>query len=489
MTRDLFLWVEGCNFHHCLYDTNDLSVIRGSSAMLDAIGARLASALGRGPLWSGASTAVFDKVTDGEVDAARTALGKDGWEHLTFAIGTGTSEAAAQAAARRDQMQSWSLTDFRTDGGHMPDSFDGIRPASEQDAVKTEYWISPSVKARIDYGRNQKYSADRLCRLGADAADLDRLTLARDIDALLDNAPIGTPESVKGKLAVLHFDGDGFGAARQRAGSNASFSAALQERLKSLMVAIVRSSRFPQYDEVHLKTEVLIWGGNDITLMTPAWNVSAVIRAFHDVTQSWDAGPPDNLGDIGFTGAVIIARGGTPIRQMVAMANASVDASKAAGVTGSVVLDIFESAAVPDASAGSMALIDAYRAAKFGTNSIEDLAIPIRDWPRFEKAMRRILSESEGAGLSRSRAYGLAKGHLERITTGDRDEADTWLIGEVQSYMERVRSQSDAVEEDHADLFSLPAVAHETPLAIRLRRGLDLWDYATTSERKPDAKI
>ena len=246
-----------------------------------------------------------------------------------------------------------------------------VLPAVEKSA---KGWLSASVQARRTDGRQQKqhfYEAelDRLLTLAAkpDAgADAKNIALLQDAKNALNRAdlgfassfedivadpPKGLPPNVAGKLAVVHIDGNGFGALRgevhKRGGDEAvgRLSADLElkrgrllARLLSWMLAaerptmrIVRKAK-DEPDE-RLRFETLLWGGDEMCFVLPAWHGWDCIGEIEDEIGAWRViDEPDRA----LTCAVgmVFASAKTPIRDLRRAADHLAEAAKDRGADG-----------------------------------------------------------------------------------------------------------------------------------------------------------
>ncbi len=476
-------WVEGVNFSSCLYDTNDLSVIRGSSLLYERFAEDFAGRPdGQKPLWAGASMAVYDSDGGAEtlVATLEEAAREEPYRHLSFAIGTGRSEAEAQARARVAQMQSWSLPDPHLDGAWRHDSLDGMRPAAPDGHDEIKGHLSPSVAARIKEGRDAARSKARLEALGAEGPQLEGIRFAQDFEDLVAKPPWWVPETMARKIAVIHLDGDGFNKARKAATDPEAFSDALREKFRGLMSALVEVSRKDAGDDRGIAPPVLrmvylVWGGDDITLVVPAWQVFVMLEAVSEAVASWKI----DGTRLGFSGAAIVANVKTPIRQMVALAGTAVDMLKESDTRGSVTIDMFKSLAVPDAEANLAQVLQEDRKVRLGANTPATVAVPLEQIAAFRDAAARLKTDGGALALSRSKAVGLANAHGQ---TGD----DSQLRAHLAEYDLQVLGHDveGAENPSEAALASLPLADTRAPLAARLKLILDLWDLVPPADRE-----
>ena len=462
------LRVEGVNFDHCLFDTNNLAVIRGASLLLDQVAVPVGEALKQAlkqkiePEWSGGSKAVFRfdaTPTDAQKAeaAVRAALATGAWQHLTWVIDrVEGDELRAEARNRTRQFRQWTVAPVAVSGAWRQDALDGVRPA-DPDCTDPKGPLSPSTRARRAYGRAQRSGFWRQ-RMGA--ALPDGTVFCEDFQDIVARTPAPLSESAASKIAVLHFDGDGFGKLAQASGGSAAFARAYAPISQNLLAALVneafRLERAEGNDPANrLRTEVLVWGGDDMTLVVPGWRALDMIAAFHEAAKSARiAGQP-----LGFTGSAIIAPHTAPIRRLKALAEEAVGLTKD-GARGGFTLDIFESASPPEDG------LEAHRARVYPGVATTALAFAGSQAGSLAKVVRRYQSEAGRTSPSRSA--------LHRMLREAADEAG--LSAALARHEERVLSATRGGAEGG---LRLPGVDRPTALSMRLL--LELWDYVPPS--------
>ncbi len=467
-----YLWAEGVNFSNCLYDTNDLSTIRGSSNLLSDLARPVEEILARHScnprlLRTEASSAMFaiSPPEDSEdIEQAVTnalASSRDTWRHLSIVVGTGPSEAEAISSARVAQYQTWSVPPPENEGAWRQDALDGMRPAVNGCAEH----LSRSVKERRDAGRDDK-SVERLRTRGVSEDALQAAQIAKDFGNLLKAPPAWVSDAAKTKLAVIHLDGDNFGKAKSASDDPQAFADKLSNKMTGLLDALVRQSRVTLDDErVLVALEVLVWGGDDITVVIPAWSVLPFFSTFYQAVADWQIdGTP-----LGFTGAAIITNYKAPIRQMTALAETAVNELKVSGSRGAFTVYVFEGGGVPDVTAGDPGALARHRENRFGVAG-PSLAIPGSGAQNCAAHMRRIRSGAGHDWLSRSVAHRLVKGCAT--------QGEGWLDQEIGLYETRVASRVPEAHSEGSDHLRFPELeGTQRPLSVNLKMVLDLWPY------------
>jgi hypothetical protein len=465
-----FLWVEAVNFGATLYDTNNLSVIRGSSLKLGELGHVVRGALG-GPTETeleGASRVclrIGENAQDAE-RAVRAALAKDGWEHFSFVVAVATTKEAAQARASATQFQHWTVPACSAPDAVRPDQIDHVRGATSLDRMGDEArWLSTSVAARLNHGRKTRRSFFET-RLGANT--LEGVAFCQSFEDLVacDSGPTGAPETVRAKICVMHFDGDRFGEAAAEIGG-VRFAEMLGLKLDDVLRALVDDAlaaeeREFQEADPRLRIETLVWGGDDITIVVPAWRALRTLRAFYGAVDDWHAGDRR----LTFTGGAVIAHYKTPVRKLVRMAEEAMHECKEGGARGCFSIDVFESADAPENG------LIAHRTKTMGVGALSAAAYSFSG--SYAGALGDVLCAwKKDAGISypsRSKMFALLR------EAGDEDVAQ--LETRLEAYCDRVFGLSS----DRLANWSLPLGPEPRSRALDMHLTLQLWDYAPATE-------
>ena len=460
------LVVEGVNFDQCLYDTNDLSVIRGASLLLDGAlpvvsaavteaGARIVSSL------AGASSyeIAFDGAEATVVESAvREALAQNPWRALSWVVSVADTAGVARGRNRRQQFQTWTVKLSAVPGASCEDALDRVRPAvpGKDDAIKGP--LSPETRIRLEHGR--KFRRDFFRNGTRNLVGED--TLCASFEELVNPPPKGLREGMKGKIAVVHFDGDRMGELRRLVGDDAIFSAQMSQLTEAILQRIVegiRRRRAPE--DRRFRMEVLLWGEDDITLVVPAWDVLEVIRDFQDAISGAEIAKQP----VSFTGAAIVANYKAPVRKLVHLAERGVKLSKQAGVRGAITFDIFKMSP-PERS------LEAHRAQLFPGTSVRDVAFAGRDFGALmDLLLSRRQAREKGQFLSRSRAHDLVQASPE-----ERGEL-------MRKYHLRVLHDAEDYQSDAAwsEVYALPYMGEKPrDVALDLMLWLDLDELLLT---------
>lgn len=305
------LHLEGVNLGNTIDDTEDLATRRGSGLLLleavDAVAKRFDHWLQ--PISTGASVGLFELTAAAPADVADQVLKHlrtdPTYGTLTHVCAVAESSCFAQAReqalakCRWQQMQQLTVSPV------------GLAPASgktcELDRVRAaaQGSISLSVQTRRDHGqrRKQNFYQHQL----ADPR-YQGLRYTQDFNDLACDAPHGLePATLDGKVAVFYADGNGFG----KIGRGCMSPAALREwdsylklQRKALLSGLVeRAMREPRWQRSDgtLRFETLLWGGDELRFVVPAWCALELADLFFELTRDMQylepppcqAPPPD----------------------------------------------------------------------------------------------------------------------------------------------------------------------------------------------------
>lgn len=349
-----YLRFEGVNLEPFLHDAEDLSVSRGGGlALLNAPDEVLAGlrtvfpADQVSPVNLGASSGLFRIELDPEKDAggktnreeatdAVNGLLRSGVRsHATFVVTTVPDAGDPEflndrrrliASNRWTQMQSQSLIYPATDETPFPETRvcgkDQVRPV----AVTIDHWDpetnlivteprSRSVHDRHEYGHAQKSHFFRaeikraaLPLTEADPAVLNEFDYARDLNRLAGGARLESGElhPLNDKIAMLYVDGNRFGRKfaescttpdqlNQRSSllrkEQAQFLTRLMERIRTNPEGWIYNGEEDGTPVKQVRIEVLLWGGDELLIVVPAWKGLALAQFFFEQSTNWDTFP------------------------------------------------------------------------------------------------------------------------------------------------------------------------------------------------------
>ncbi len=301
MSEQWYLRMEAVNLCNFVYDTQDLSTIRGGGHILlsavEEVAKEYKSFLEK--ISCGASVGLLaikeNKEAEDVVKEIRGFLATDDdFKHATFVVnavkGTGADNyrrdlERLMAANRCQQMRSPSYAVPSDNSSSTVCEVDLIRPAVLSDSKGL---ISRSTHKRREKGKEnkrkefyQKISGYEV--KGSFVNELDKLT--GDSNNPLDH-----------KMAVIYIDGNGFGKIQadkcKNRTSHENFDVYLSKKYSGLMHKILeyidkdQNKTWLTQDSAY-RLETLLWGGDERMWVVPAWKGWELLQFFFDHTRDW----------------------------------------------------------------------------------------------------------------------------------------------------------------------------------------------------------
>ena len=506
------LRAEGVNFGATMFDTNDISTIRGASLALAGLNRTIRDALARAGArnveerFSGASQCLFGfEAPGGDAEAVATAVRaallnadpKEPWRHLAVMVDAlpaedeRAGERRLEARNKAQQLRRFSVPalPFSTQP-RRPDPFEGIQPGTVptrlprgkvlggapggEGAAAAD--LAPSVAARRRYGRTARQSFYR-DELGEAAASV-RVT--ESIQDIVHRPPEGLPLSVASKIAVVYADGNRFGAVRDAIGSPA-FSTAIVPLRRALLGRIVAwlgsapgdpaLTVWDEADKPALRFETLLYGGDEFMVVLPAWLAASFVEGFFAHTAEWSAGGQRLTHAVG----VAIAGAKTPIRQLRTIAKSAADIAKEARLRAadSVTFEVFESVAPPDTPLANL------RTAQYGRHEegalARRIALPGHAFAEARRLIARLKGEDGSEGFPRSQIYAALR--AVRAQPGGAGFFSEKSDEAVEAALERYAARAGADRSVGIGELRLPGF-EPRGRALDLALIAGLWDYA-----------
>lgn len=313
-----YLQVEAINLDSFVYDTNDISTIRGGGLglLLDAQ-TEVEGALRKLPgppqltvATSGASRIVWrveNAEQDGAIEESRKALAAhDALRHATFAVETCLDEGrfrehteALAAKTRWNQMRSPTLAfPSLTKTADQPCEDDQLRPATKEwrlpqdpNGERKVLRLSEATHARRRRGAHARQNLYKQVlgsgyAFGPDAFTDDLGTLS--IDEARGN--------LNGKMAVFYADGNDFGGVQRdlchTPEDQEKFDETVQRRNKDFLRTLLDRARAdPGLNTAfgttgsRMRLETLLWGGDEVMFVVPAWRGLHLARIFFEAMK------------------------------------------------------------------------------------------------------------------------------------------------------------------------------------------------------------
>lgn len=333
------LRMEAVNLSSVFEDTNQISVIRGASYLLREVARKLPEwvevwqpGIKLEPISVGASVGLYQcESADGKQLVAQI-LQKlrehKTYQHFSFVLDAVPSDPDPEkfrndlekliSANRWQQMQmpGLSLSGLGAQSD-LPCAWNGIRPADgtvvERDGQK--YRMSQSVNKRYGEGkelRSNFYQSEIL-------DGVSHLKFTDDLNTLSSDV---TKDNLNGKVAVIYLDGNRFGNLQQTHCQTIEMQKKFDDEIQSyrreyLKTFLLHADQIEDYKiDGKLRIEVLMWGGDEILLVVPAWCGLDALSFFYQASQDW------KFDDTPLThaGGLVFAQHKTPISRLTKLA-------------------------------------------------------------------------------------------------------------------------------------------------------------------------
>jgi hypothetical protein len=475
-----YLRLEGVNLNNFVFDVHDLSTIRGGSFLLLKAVEWVEKRFGLKPVSTGASSGLFRFETDKPEDLrseVESFLHKhQQLRHATFVVDIvpdendypHTREKLAAMNRWRQQQQPTVAVPTAGEGGQGVCAFDRVRPAVSTEAGEG---ISASVLARRTFGRKEKqrFYQDEMKKVTpeSDVAELldwiEKVNFAVDLEALTTANEKGSRSR---KMAVIYFDGNKFGDLQRKKctspKAHADFDHALKscrrDALRGLLDSIRTETSGWLANETTVRLETLLWGGDELIWVVPAWKGWATAALFYDVSKEWafDGTPLTHAGGI------VFCHHNAPIHKITALAKSLAGLAKESLDPGSHATgDLFAYQVLEsfDYVAGDLEDFRKTRVPK-GGSAVELLvsAVGMGEVKAHFETLRR--------DFPRSKLHQI----IEELSHGPEGAADRTIASTTELLTENAREALDKLCK-----FFNPA---KTPSHTHWFHIADLWDYA-----------
>ena len=315
-----YLRIEGANLAHFIEDTQDLSTVRGAGLLLLNAVDFAAATLGvtdEKTLSRGASAGVFEVTTDNPAGLRASllaALAKHPqFKHVTFLADTtpvtpvtaamtefrgDVERLLAQNRARQLREPSLVVPEWNTNPAvRADDFFDRMRPAPKTMPVPDDSKVAKTKPAKTSrftitrrkHGRKQRKLLYKSLGVATDSAFSD------DFQTLGGGEGHGL---CRDKIAIFYADGNKFGKIqRDHCGEPEllrTFDKNIRDKRAGLLKALIDSTegdkrwwnKNPKDKDVR-RLETLLWGGDELIWVVPAWLGWEVAAFFFAHTKDW----------------------------------------------------------------------------------------------------------------------------------------------------------------------------------------------------------
>lgn len=313
------LRVEGVNHSSFIFDTTDLSTIRGGGLLLlDATNQILSHAqqhdASARAISTGASSALIAlniAGTEADANAILSQLVNDidsafktdpHFKHATFVVSTlkaiepasfAFNREAILAKNRHAQMTALALTVPSQQSTEVC-AVDRIRPANPATKDLKPGPLSDSVHQRREYGRSQKqrfYANEIAVADPVLSAQIksENWQFAQDFE---DIGRVAPKRVLDNKLAIFYADGNSFGKHQRAASAGAlnHWDCVIKKYRRALLSEILKdhAENGPYAHDNPKRFETLLWGGDEMIFVMPAWRGIEFSEKFFARTSHWD---------------------------------------------------------------------------------------------------------------------------------------------------------------------------------------------------------
>lgn len=524
-----YILVEGVNIYDNLFDTDQLSVIRGGSFLLkdaiEKIGDQFSNLM---TLSSGASSGLF-RVCDGEAAQLTDEITRFLREHeefrfLPFIVTSCEADDLLEAKEklltqlRFCQLQSPTYAPDTFEAAHaslgIPCQLEGRRVAARNAERKVQSdsprQLSLSVLRRLEHGRAMRQ--DHYFRANGSTSKLHEYAFTDDFEALANCEAQGV---LNAKLAVIFADGNKFSRIQReflernensREQAQQDFDRRirmLRDRfLESLLCDMVRDTgRFPdavtknRKGEPVIRCETLLWGGDEFQFVLPAWLGLEFVQYFFEKSRCWTT--PDDTPLTHALG-IVFCHAKSPIHVIGELARSLAEQVKE-GLGNERCRNAWDYIVLESIDYPVNTEIEHFMKTRYGklAETRPSHLPPADDW---KDAKSLLATLARDGSLSRRQPYRI----IEALGQGVRQDKTTWEIltdpsqplpdgASPQSRLERrmfrlmqehQRQQAaSALEKLAANLFDPPARQEGPLLDSAARRAwlwihlVELWDY------------
>ena len=348
-----YLLVEGVNLDASINDTDQLSIIRGSSFLYKNLVDELSHTF-RDQLTSistGASAGLFQIAPTASAAKLAQEISNfcnqhPAYQHLSVLIEHCVADNILQAKQRLQTQLRWRQLNALSQvpdkqnqrhpfTAHTVSQLEGVRIAGEgltRTLQNSKRALSLSEQQRWQEGVKQKRNYYATIAQDSDPAFAEQLNDFGFAATLEDLCACQDYSQLNGKMAVIYSDGNGFGQrqfdyltqaiARCEDGVAAQrrFDDNLQQQRADFLTTTLRDfvqEKYPHGLDTNddgqriIRLETLLWGGDEMLFVLPAWLGFEVLQQFYAKAEQWQLSDGKPLTHA--TG-IIFCKAKTPIR-------------------------------------------------------------------------------------------------------------------------------------------------------------------------------
>ncbi|MDH4319384.1 MAG: hypothetical protein OEV64_13410, partial [Desulfobulbaceae bacterium] len=207
---------------------------------------------------------------------------------------------------------------------HFVCQVDKKRPAVETETAKDglKRAVSASIKIRRPRGKEDKRKGWYEKMTGSPELPY----FVNDFKELSTGDEQIIPDNLQQKMAVIYIDGNKFGALQRDICTSENKQKLFDERLReihqkgALSTLVHKITTRPHWRSIpnrHLQLETLLWGGDEITWVVPAWQGWWFLAEFFQLSRSWDI--DDNI--LTNAAGLVFCHHNAPIKQVTDLAH------------------------------------------------------------------------------------------------------------------------------------------------------------------------
>lgn len=505
---------EAVNFDDYIFGTNDISTIRGGGMLLRKALDVSAILKGLKKIYVGGSTGVFeaDWPEDGEkelCESIRTQLQIAPRDEAVFVVAAcewdgrdatfPARHAEVVARCRREQLRMPTLV-FPA-AGERPCELDRLRPAVEPidqkgAAVRAvgnrKMWVSSVTRTRREHGVDQKIKLYKEVYQQVHPGEpLQHSEFTNDFDQIATDCEAA--KKLDGKIALIHLDGNKFGEIL-RACANPEVLGRWAETLEcnwnGFLAWLLRQPKEAEWlwsgrvisnagverdKDDAFRIETLLWGGDEVLLVVPAWKGWWVLEKFFELYGTLGQGqatqfdPLDGSGArrLSFGGSLNFAHYNAPIQRLRRLAESLSGQAKAQYQAGSPkhtfvceVLESFDHLGA-DVDKARSRTIDHRALVLDGADmaTVRAAIGELKKWIPRSRLHAAVRALPDGALF--------AEEYRETVKRADAEASD----------VDRPRFQNARAQLENCSAKGLPGATEEQKRAAAWVHLLELWDY------------
>ncbi|NOZ69997.1 MAG: hypothetical protein GXP46_12325 [Deferribacteres bacterium] len=341
-----YLRVEAVNLAHFVYDTEKIQPLRGGSyLLLDAVhglDGRDFGGVTLKKITTGASIGVLsfdideigarsaDDIIESVVSGVRCHLAERTGGHATFVVdavnATDDFVRDIETLAAMNRWRQFQQPTLVLPAGEAQTQcdFDGVRPGTKSVAAAGESkTVSDSVSFRMKAGRELRSTIYKRI--------LKRELSVEFTDDLADLSSDDSKGNLNNKIAVIYLDGNSFTKIRSTVCTTSDALGKFSETVEGLrrvfldnLVNKAAKERDFKTSSDKVRLEILLWGGDEIEIVVPAWKGWAVLRLFYDCMKN----ARFDSYELTHAGGIVFSNHKAPILQLRKLARELADFAK-----------------------------------------------------------------------------------------------------------------------------------------------------------------